>query len=72
MPFALVVWSVPCFYFPKRYKEPNKIRKLKEINVKAFDLVELCPDYDATGITSFMAWEVLNNFLSFGYNKKEK
>ena len=54
----------------KGIKVINLLRKLKEIDVKAFDLVELCPDYDATGITGFMAWEVLNNFLSFGYNKK--
>lgn len=56
----------------KGMKVLNVLRRLNEIDVRAFDLVELCPDYDATGITSFMAWEVLNNFLSFGYNKKEE
>ena len=55
----------------KAMKVLNVLRSLKELNIVAFDLVELCPDYDATGITGFMAWEVLNNFLSFGYNKKE-
>ena len=56
----------------KIMKVLDVIRRLNEINVKAFDLVELCPDYDTTGITGFMAWEILNNFLSFGYNKEEK
>lgn len=56
----------------KVMKVLNLLRRLNELDVKAFDLVELCPDYDATGITGFMSWEVLNNFLSFGYNKKEE
>lgn len=55
----------------KVMKVIDVIRRLKEFDVKAFDLVELCPDYDATGITAFMSWEILNNFLSFGLNKKE-
>jgi len=55
----------------KVMKVLNLLRRLNEIDVKAFDLVELSPDYDKAGITGFTAWEVLNNFLSFGYNKKE-
>lgn len=45
------------------------LRGMNNINVVAFDLVELSPSHDATGITSFMAWEVLYNFLAVGYRK---
>ncbi len=50
-------------------KALETIRGLKNINVKAFDLVELSPSHDTTGITAFMAWEVLYNFLAVGFNK---
>lgn len=53
----------------KIMKVLNVIRGLKDINVVAFDEVELNPLQDATGITSFMAWEVLYNFLAVGLNK---
>jgi agmatinase len=55
----------------KQMKTIELIRRLKEFNVKAFDLVELNPSQDASGVTSFMAWEILNNFLALGYNKGE-
>lgn len=45
------------------------LRGLNNINVVAFDLVELSPAHDTTGITAFMAWEVLYNFLAVGYKK---
>lgn len=45
------------------------IRGLKEINVKAFDLVELSPANDATGISAYSSWEVIYNFLAVGLNK---
>ena len=44
------------------------IRALNEFNVVGFDIVELCPTQDASGISSFISWEILYNFLSFGYN----
>ncbi|MEG2348435.1 MAG: arginase family protein [Clostridia bacterium] len=46
------------------------IRSLNKINTVGFDLVELSPSHDTTGITSFMAWEVLYNFLAVGYKKQ--
>ncbi|MEG2310969.1 MAG: arginase family protein [Clostridia bacterium] len=45
------------------------LRGLNMLNVVAFDLVELSPPHDTTGITAFMAWEVLYNFLAVGYKK---
>ena len=55
----------------KIMKVLNVIRGLKDINIVAFDEVELNPLQDATGITSFIAWEVLYNFLAVGLNKEE-
>lgn len=48
------------------------IRALKEINVVAFDLVELNPPHDTTGLTAYMAWEILYNFLAVGLNKEKE
>ena len=48
------------------------LRSLNKINTVAFDLVELSPSHDTTGITAFMAWEVLYNFLAVGYKKEDK
>ena len=48
------------------------IRSLNEFNVVAFDEVELNPLEDASNITSFMAWEILYNFLALGFNKGDK
>lgn len=45
------------------------IRRLNEFNIVAFDEVELNPLQDATGITGFIAWEILYNFLAIGLNK---
>ncbi len=56
----------------KIMKTLEVIRGLKDINVVAFDLVELNPVQDASGITSFIAWEILYNFLAVGYNKNNK
>lgn len=47
----------------------NVLRGLKDIKVVAFDEVELNPLQDASGITSFIAWEILYNFLAVGLNK---
>lgn len=46
------------------------VRGLRDLNVVGFDLVELSPSHDTTGITAFMAWEVLYNFLAVGLNPK--
>ena len=46
------------------------LRMLKELNIVAFDLVELNPLQDKTEITAFTAWEILYNFLAIGYNKE--
>lgn len=54
----------------KIMKTLEVLRGLKDINVVAFDLVELNPSQDASGITSFIAWEILYNFLAIGYNKR--
>ena len=48
------------------------LRSFNKLNVVAFDLVELSPSHDSTGVTAFMAWEVLYNFLAVGYKKEEK
>ncbi len=48
------------------------LRSFNKLNIVAFDLVELSPPHDTTGITAFMAWEVLYNFLAVGYNKNGK
>lgn len=48
------------------------IRRLKEFTIVGFDVVELCPRQDATGVTSFIAWEILNNFLSLGYDSSKR
>lgn len=48
------------------------IRNLNQFNIAAFDEVELNPLQDASGVTSFMAWEILYNFLALGLNKGEK
>lgn len=53
----------------KIMKVLNVIRSLKNINVVAFDLVELNPLQDASGITGFISWEILYNFLAVGLNK---
>ncbi len=53
----------------KIMKVLNVLRGLKDINVVAFDQVELNPIQDASGITSFIAWEILYNFLAVGLNK---
>ena len=53
----------------KIMKVLNVLRKLRNINVVGFDLVELNPLQDKTEITGFMAWEVLYNFLAVGLNK---
>lgn len=53
----------------KIMKTLEVLRGLKDFKVYAFDIVELCPDQDASGITSFIAWEILYNFLAIGYNK---
>ncbi len=45
------------------------LRSMNKLNVVAFDLVELSPPHDLSGITAFMAWEVLYNFLAVGYKK---
>ncbi len=45
------------------------LRGLNQLNVVAFDEVELNPLQDASGITSFIAWEILYNFLAIGLNK---
>ncbi|MBQ8044461.1 MAG: agmatinase family protein [Clostridia bacterium] len=55
----------------KIMKTLEVLRGLKDFKVYAFDIVELCPDQDASGITSFIAWEVLYNFLALGYNKEK-
>ena len=48
------------------------LRSLNRLNVVAFDLVELSPPHDTTGLTAFMAWEVLYNFLAVGYKTKNE
>ena len=48
------------------------LRSLKDINTVAFDLVELSPSHDPSGVTAFMAWEVLYNFLAVGYKKEDE
>ena len=48
------------------------IRSLNRLNVVAFDLVELSPPHDPTGVTAFMAWEVLYNFLAVGFKKEDE
>ena len=53
----------------KIMKTLEVLRGLKDFKVYAFDIVELCPEQDASGITSFIAWEILYNFLALGYNK---
>jgi agmatinase len=55
----------------KIMKVLDVLRGLKDINVVAFDEVELNPIQDASGITSFIAWEILYNFLAVGLNKGE-
>lgn len=48
------------------------IRSLNKLNVVGFDLVELSPSHDPSGVTAFMAWEVLYNFLAVGYKKEDR
>ena len=47
------------------------LRMLKDLNIVAFDLVELNPVLDVSGVTSFLAWEILFNFLALGLNVKK-
>lgn len=54
----------------KLMKVLNLIRMLNELNIVAFDEVELNPLQDATGITGFISWEILYNFLAVGLNKE--
>ncbi len=56
----------------KIMKVLDVIRGLKDINVVGFDEVELNPVQDASGITSFIAWEILYNFLAIGLNKNDE
>lgn len=42
------------------------VRQLRDLPVKAFDLVEVNPDFDTTGRTQVAACDLLWNFLSFG------
>lgn len=55
----------------KIMKALEVLRGLKDFKIFAFDIVELCPDQDASGITSFIAWEILYNFLAIGYDKEK-
>ena len=66
------MWIIIIVGLIKIMKALEVIRGLKDINVVAFDLVELNPVQDASGITSFIAWEILYNFLAVGYNKNNK
>jgi agmatinase len=56
----------------KIMKVLDVIRGLRDINVVGFDEVELNPVQDASGITSFIAWEILYNFLAVGLNKGDR
>ena len=44
----------------------------KQGNVIGMDLVEVAPDYDHTGSTSFLAAQILLNFLGFIFHEKKK
>jgi agmatinase len=44
----------------------------KQGNIIGVDLVEVAPDYDHTGSTSFLAAQILLNFLGFIFHNKEK
>jgi formimidoylglutamase len=45
------------------------MRKLHQLPVVGFDIVEVAPSLDATGRTMILANDLLWNFLSFGFNK---
>lgn len=44
----------------------------KQGNVIGMDLVEVAPDYDQTGSTSFLAAQILLNFIGFIFHEKQK
>jgi arginase family enzyme len=45
------------------------VRKLKDFPVAGFDLVEVNPKYDKSGATTFIACDLLFNFLAFSFRK---
>jgi len=44
----------------------------KRGNVIGMDLVEVAPDYDQTGSTSFLAAQILLNFIGFIFHERQK
>lgn len=44
----------------------------KRGNVIGIDLVEVAPDYDQTGSTSFLAAQILLNFIGFIFHERQK
>lgn len=53
--------SIECQYF---------MRKLKELPVVGFELVELAPQFDSSGLSSIISTNLLWHFLSFGLRHK--
>jgi agmatinase len=48
------------------------LRSLKELPIIGFELVEVTPELDQSGLTSIIAANLLWNFLSFGLNIEKK
>lgn len=44
----------------------------KRGDVVGIDLVEVAPDYDQTGSTSFLAAQILMNFIGFIFHERAK
>ena len=50
----------------------SAMRQLSDLPVKAFDMVEVNPQFDPSGRTSILASDIIWNYLSFGFPKKQQ